>query len=83
MKLFRDTAIALLSIGWMAPLCLSFSLTHGFLIHALVPSILEGRYAGGSFYPLPLAGELFYIAMGWLAWVILVWVMYLLRRDER
>ena len=73
----------MLSIGWIAPLCLSHWLTQRLVSDAVIPAIRSGKVWVGSYDPLPHIDRLFYFSMAWLAAVIVGWSAYLTARNSR
>ena len=67
--------IAFVSSGWIAPLCLSFAWSQGFLWKTY--GIVVGSAWPDPWHPFSLAAPTFYIAMAWLFIVIVVRVLHL------
>lgn len=68
--------LAFFSTGWMLPLILSFAAFYDFVWRVVWPMAARHDAATAPpFHLFSLADDLFYIAMGWLASVIIYWVL--------
>jgi hypothetical protein len=81
MSVFRRCLIALVSVGWIAPLTLAFWSEHSFLYDVIWPWVAWDKHWGGSYHPVSDAPRFFLVSMVWLAVVITWWVWRLTRTD--
>ena len=82
MTSFRRALIAAVSMGWIAPLSMSFYMEHYFVSRIVWPWLTSNKHWAGSFHPLYYADSLFYFAMLWLAAVIGCWTWRLTDEDD-
>jgi hypothetical protein len=85
MRLLRRILVVVGSVGWLAPLCVSFWAIYDYLCNVVWPKAAFGKEYYGSWHPVSFADELFYFSMGWLAVVLVCWTVHLTapRRDHR
>lgn len=82
MSQLRRALLIVLSIGWIAPLCLAFWAEHNFVFDGLFRWLNTGEQTIFSFHPVSYAPSLFYLSMAWLAGVITWWVLRLTRPSD-
>jgi hypothetical protein len=76
-SLLKRFGLALVSAGWILPLCFSFAWSRDFLWKT--HGIAIGSAWPDPWHPFELAAPAFYVAMAWLFIVIVAWVMRLTR----
>ena len=82
MSMFRRILVLLATVGWLAPLCLSYWATHDFLWNAVWPAAAFDQPYRRAWHPFAFADELFYFAMAWLAAVLIGWSLFLTGRQS-
>jgi hypothetical protein len=83
MSMLRRILVVLATVGWLAPLYLSYWFTYDFLWNVVWPAAAFGKPYMSSFHPFEYADELFYVSMLWLAVVLVGWSVFLTGRDGR
>jgi hypothetical protein len=82
MSMLRRILVTLATVGWLAPLCLSYWATYDFLWNVVWPAAAFDKPYMSPWHPFSFADELFYFSMLWLAAVLVGWSIFLTGRDR-